>query len=118
MIITNSLALLYIEPKQAKKYNKSLVIQYGWLKDILIDNQIAGTYNEDSNLFVKNCSYLGVHTCSCGERSTSFDILLPNRMVTNSLAYHYVCYHSEEVPELEWFKLGQLKEYLKFQVID
>lgn len=115
MIITTPLSLLYIEPKQIKKYNEALAEKYEWVKQALL-NCMPGAYIDESNRFEKNVTYWGKHQCSCGEWSTCFDILLPNHMITNSLAYHYICYHSAEIPEIEWFKLDQLKAYLELQI--
>ncbi|MFZ3031654.1 MAG: hypothetical protein WA082_01335 [Candidatus Moraniibacteriota bacterium] len=41
----------------------------------------------------------GFHICKCGAQSTNTDYKLPNDMVTNSLAVHYVAMHREEVPQ-------------------
>jgi len=113
MILTNSLSLLFIEPRNEKKLNRSNLTKYKWFKQVLNDGQ-CGIYNDTSNTFKHDSFYLGLHTCKCGETSASYDILLPNKMITNSLAYHYLVYHSDEVPEIELFKLTQLKEYIAF----
>ena len=45
-----------------------------------------------------NYIYAGHHTCICGAKSGSTDIVLPNGWVTNTLCVHYVAYHRDEVP--------------------
>lgn len=121
MILDSPNSLLYIEPKNAKKYNKSIACKFHWfgrLLDKLIDENKIGSYNENNNSFSLGIHTLGHHTCICSEYSTGFDILLPNHMATNTLAYHYMAYHSDEVPESEWLKLEQLHNYLNFQIIE
>ncbi len=50
----------------------------------------------------------GWHTCVCGIRSGSTDLVLPDGTVTNSLMVHYVDCHRDEVPESELKKLRRL----------
>lgn len=107
--------LLFIEPKSEKKLNRSNLHTYKWLKEAL-STGVIGCFTPAHNKFSTKNTYLGVHTCSCGERSTSYDILMPNRMVSNSLAYHYVVYHTDEVPASEFAKLELLKAYLSMQI--
>jgi hypothetical protein len=52
-------------------------------------------------------SYRGWHECSgkdCGLRSSTSDLLLPNGMITNTLALHYLEYHRSEMPWSELYK--------------
>lgn len=120
MIHTSLSALLYIEPTSSKKYDASTARKFLWFKRLvesLIETGQIGDYNERSNSFALGVATLGHHTCVCGANSTGFDILLPNHMATHSLAYHYIAYHSTDVPESEWLKLEQLRAYLSFQVV-
>lgn len=54
----------------------------------------------------------GVHTCSCGARSTNCDYTVGKLMglpvKTNSLLVHYIQYHRAEVPRTELAKLAIL----------
>ncbi|NVB80830.1 MAG: hypothetical protein HOV81_20705 [Kofleriaceae bacterium] len=56
-------------------------------------------------------SWRGVHTCSCGARSTSWDYLVrtdKGQLITSSLAIHYLAHHRHEVPEAELAKVMHL----------
>jgi hypothetical protein len=57
-------------------------------------------------------SWRGVHTCSCGARSSSWDYLVrtahKRELITNSLAIHYLAHHRHEVPEAELAKVMTL----------
>ncbi len=53
----------------------------------------------------------GVHTCRCGARSSSCELLVrvaEGELVTNSLAIHYLAHHRREVPEAELAKVMRL----------
>ena len=120
MILTSPLVLLYIEPTQPKSYDRSMANQYRWFKRLIetaIEERQIGTYTEPST-FNKGTKYLGVHTCVCGAMSTNYDILLPNKMVTNSLAYHYLVYHYIEISPKELEKLTYLFETSKLNIIE
>ena len=58
---------------------------------------------------------MGVHQCSCGLRSTSYDYLFPNNMETNSLCLHYLEWHRHEIPDIEFEKLDKLKNNITFK---
>jgi len=115
MILNQPLSLLFIEPENFGKESRGDAQKYLWFKDLLSTSP-TGTYNEKTNCFTLNAEYTGVHTCICGDKSTLFDILLPNRMVTNSLAYHYLVHHWDEVSTREYFKLEQLNAYVNMIV--
>ena len=48
--------------------------------------------------------YKGWHTCVCGEKSGSWDLIIKG-YTTNSLAAHYLRWHRDEVPMSEINKL-------------
>ena len=54
--------------------------------------------------FEPGITTMGVHQCVCGEKSSSFDVLLPNGYITNTLAEHYLLWHRDEIP-LEQIKI-------------
>jgi len=56
----------------------------------------------------KGTCWRGWHTCVCGEHSTTYDLVLPDGTITNSLAVHYLAYHRDEVPESEIDKLNRI----------
>lgn len=50
--------------------------------------------------------YRGCHFCSCGALSDNQDHFVgPDRLITNSLAAHYLAWHREDVPQSELDKL-------------
>lgn len=51
----------------------------------------------------------GVHRCKCGAHSTNVNYKLPNGMITNSLAVHYVAWHRSDVPASELNKIMALE---------
>lgn len=53
-------------------------------------------------------SYRGVHTCTCGASSDSFDWTIGSKFQTNFLAVHYVACHRSDVPATELAKIAQL----------
>ena len=58
--------------------------------------------------FEHGVATMGVHECSCGERSASFDIFLLNGYMTNTLAEHYLAWHREEIPLAEIKKIRKM----------
>ncbi len=116
MILTTHLSLLYIEPRNNPKLCEEIDRKFQWFKTIIEDG-IKGTYIDESNMFVERSYYVGVHVCVCGAESATYDVLLPNRMITNTLAYHYLVYHTDEIPRADWDKLEQLKMYIDLNII-
>lgn len=118
MIIDSPNSLLYIEPKNELKLNSIIGDKYLWFL-LIIDKQVKnkqiGGYDKLNDSLILNTSFRGVHNCICGKRSTNFDILLPNNMITNSLSYHYILHHTDEIPQSEWLKLEKLYNYLNFK---
>lgn len=108
-------ALLYIHPSKDKSSNVNT--NYEWYGELLIqtmlDNSKSGIFNRNGDFNV-GISTMGHHTCICGEQSHSCDYLLPNNMFTNSLSYHYLQYHYDEIPEIEFEKLKLLRNNVQF----
>ena len=48
--------------------------------------------------FERGITTMGVHKCSCGASSDSYDVLLPGGYITNTLGSHYLIYHRGEIP--------------------
>ena len=90
MIINSLNSLLYIEPKNEPKYKPVMGNKYYWVL-IVINEQIEkkqiGCYDKTNDSLKLGWNFRGVHVCMCGKNSTNFDILLPNNMITNSLAF-------------------------------
>lgn len=100
MIVTDDKHLLMIEPQnEATKP----------IRDLLTSMTLFVV----SNAKPSNHAYKGIHRCVCGEISDNRDWILPNGMITNSLAYHYITQHRAEVPEEELDKLRKLYNQLR-----
>lgn len=98
--------LLFIEPTGQKKYHRGMAKRYKFLGAALVHAR-RGVYNVNGS-FKIGAMTMGHHTCACGERGGSQDVLLNGNFVTNALAYHYVCYHWDELPAEERQKLDIL----------
>lgn len=104
MKISNPNALLYIHP--AKEGSDEPIID-NLTKKILwaTRNQIGKGVLLKSGNFELDMSTKGVHHCTgCNKKcplSQAQDILLPNKLVTNTLAVHYVAYHRDELTKEE-----------------
>lgn len=110
MILNTKYTLLFIEPKLAPttdpvidEYTLKLAYQ---LKNVTHTGSVT-----PNGGFIANVSTLGVHTCSCGMRSASFDFLLPCGLATNKLALHYLMYHRAEVPTEDLEKIASRMPY-------
>jgi hypothetical protein len=83
--IYQKLGLLYLEPKQRKR------------RAPIIDEltcKITAAYRQAESWL----AHVGEHYCSCGAVSSTWDMVLPNGMITNSLCIHYVALHRRELP--------------------
>lgn len=52
--------------------------------------------------------YKGFHFTKCGKQSDNRDYLLPNGMITNSLAQYYIRYYRPFIPQTEIEKIEQI----------
>ena len=104
MKISKQNAMLYIHP--AKEGSDEPIID-NLTKKILwaTRNQIGRGVLFESGKFVLDLSTKGNHHCTgCNKKcplSKAQDILLPNKLVTNTLAVHYVAQHRNELTEEE-----------------
>lgn len=95
MIATDDKHLLMIEPQH--EVSAEAVQDWATAKmAVLLASAKNGT------------AYLGMHTCTCGKRSGTCDLVLPDGTVTNSLALHYLERHRDEVPQAELAKLRKM----------
>jgi hypothetical protein len=104
-------ALLFIEP--SSKIKESDMSEYIWLVE-LFKYAKRGCGEIMNNEWTCD-QYMGAHQCRCGKRSESRDFLFSNNMFTNSLCLHYLQWHRDEIPEIEFEKLKQLKNNLEFK---
>lgn len=54
--------------------------------------------------------YRGFHVTKCGQASGSQDLILPNGMITNSLALYYIRFYRHAIPEEEFKKIADIRE--------
>lgn len=72
-----------------------------------INDRLTEIAEEVFETVTRGNQYRGSHECICGERSGSWDLILPNGVITNSLMVHYIRDHHHEVPETETHKLRE-----------
>lgn len=112
MKISNPNALLYIHP--AKEGADEPIID-NLTKKILwaVRNQIAQGVLFENGKFVIDLSTKGHHHCTgCNKKcpmSRAQDILLPNKIVTNTLAVHYVAQHRDELTKEELAQIESIE---------
>lgn len=97
MIVKENTHILFIEPT-GNKSDEPIIDD---LTNKVLDAMLKATFNPHR-------VYRGWHTCVCGEKSSNKDFILPNGQITNSLAYHYIAEHRDEVPERELRKIRKL----------
>lgn len=69
----------------------------------------------DAVKYILSCAgegpmYRGFHVTKCGKASGCCDLILPNGMVTNSLALYYIRYYRHAIPEEEFKKISAIRE--------
>lgn len=103
----NENGLLYIEPKnECSSYPIDDELTNIMMNEFF--NAVRGTWHHKSNTFRINNRWKGIHTSSCGARSTNRDYKLSNGMITNSLCIHYLRWHRDEIPESELDKVRSM----------
>ena len=92
MIKLDNNHLLMIEPRKDKAMEP--------INDNLADKMIILLYRAK-----KQYPTRGFHQCICGAISDNCEHVLPNGIITNSLAAHYLQWHRDEIPQSEIDKL-------------
>ena len=115
--IDNSVFLLYIEPRKEDKSPIPLEDEISEIMVRAIYESVSGTANYSSTnepeRFRSGSGYRGVHTTSCGKRSSNNDYLLKNGMITNSLCVYYLVYYRDSIPKSEMDKVYELVNFYK-----
>jgi len=112
MKVETSNCMLYIHP--TKKGLDEPILDELTMKVLhAVRNKTAkGVLHQDGS-FSKDISTKGVHHCTaCGGNihSGSQDIMLPNGLITNTLAVHYVAKHRGELTQEDITKINTLAE--------
>jgi hypothetical protein len=111
----NSKYLLFIEPDSTEKLDNPISDELSHILSEMIKMGEKGTsfYSNlnDNGTFTKSSGYKGTHITNCGERSSNYDILLPNGMITNSLCVFYLEWYRNSIPKSEIKKLEKIKNY-------
>jgi hypothetical protein len=111
----NSRFLLYIEPdKSLKNETPTYDAITSALEDMLMVAKKGTANYDDLNgepKFREGSGWKGVHTTDSGQSSTSYDYLLPNGMITNSLCVYYAAYYWGSIPKTEVEKLNDLVQW-------
>jgi hypothetical protein len=100
--------LLYIYPEH-KPSLKPIDDEYTKKSAFLMETAESGSIQR--NQFLHGITPNGRAQCTglnCSEYYRTWDYLLPNGMVTNEFALHYLRYHREEVPTEELNKLDSI----------
>lgn len=109
IVTTNS--LLYVHP--SKKAAEQPMLDELTTKILwACRNRIGRGVLLQNGEFVKNLSTKGVHHCTgCGGfiHSEASDVVLPNGLITNTLAVHYVAHHRGEVPADDLAKIMSIE---------
>lgn len=113
----NSKYLLYIEPNKSQKNSQPVEDDLTKTMERALACSKSGTASysdiKDKGTFREGSGYKGFHSTDCGIHSDNQDHLLPNGMITNSLAVFYVRWYRSAIPTSELQKLKQLEEFMK-----
>lgn len=109
--------LLYIEPKKEKKSEFPVEDDLLYALERALEESIKGTSNygdpDCTGSFRENCAYKGFHVADDGKASSNYDLLLPNGMITNSLASYYLTWYRREVSHADILKLKRLVKWFE-----
>lgn len=108
--------LLFIEPNIEDKSEEPVVDELVTILMLAIQDAKKGVSNysrtEDKEVWFKEgTGYKGVHHNCDGACSANYDLLLPNGMITNTLAIHYLKYFRKAIPESDFKKLQELQRF-------
>lgn len=101
--------IFFCRPTGQPHYNEEMALKYSWFNFRLRRAQ-TGVAGVDGS-FTPSERYLGIHHCTsqgCQAVSTDYDIKFLNGLITNSLTYHYLVYHTAEVVERDLELLEQM----------
>lgn len=111
MIIIDNKVVLYFEPRNKKSdqpiIDELTIKMFNSFKSYVSKGSVNFNRNPRTNIgtiynenpFSENIGTMGIHECICGEESSTFDYLLEDGYITNSLCVHYLAYHRDAVSE-------------------
>lgn|SRR4030067_446725 len=97
--------LMQIEPRHGKS-ELPVEDEFTFIMEELLTDGTNGVYQDGK--FILGDNWRGCHVCICGERSGCSDIKVGSGHITNSLAAHYLRWHREDVPQLEFYKIRNI----------
>lgn len=108
--------LLFIEPTNEQRSGAPIDDEYTMLLREAMSMAKMGTSNYDSPKdeepwFKEKSRYSGEHRNCDDTMSTNYDLLLPNEMITNSLAVYYLMWYRMAIPASDWEKLKELQRF-------
>ena len=112
----NSRFLLFIEPTLSQKAGAPINDEWTMIMRVAVSEAKLGTsnYTDPPNVepwFKEKDRYKGVHYCCDDIESGNYDLLLPNDMITNTLAIHYLTWYRQAVPPSDWKKLEEIQRF-------
>ena len=75
-----------------------------------IDDDITDAVKHILSCTVEGEGYFGWHETKCGQESGCRDLILPNGMITNSLALYYIRYYRHAIPQEEFDKIEAIRK--------
>jgi hypothetical protein len=109
--------LLYIEPKKEQKSDHPVEDELLYALEKAMEEALRGSARysdlEDNGSFREGSGYRGSHTCDDGKSSDNHDYLLPNGLITNSLAPYYLAWYRRAVPMNDIKKLEMLRDWYR-----
>lgn len=108
--------LLFIEPTLEQRSGAVIEDEYTMILRMAMSEAKLGTSNysspkDEEPWFKVNSRYGGTHRNCDDTISTNYDLLLPNEMITNSLAVYYLMWYRMAIPTLDWEKIKELQRY-------
>ena len=109
--------LLYIEPPLEEKLKVPIEDEITKLMEYALSKAKKGAANyselhKEPRFDIGN-GWRGWHTAACGEKSTNYDYLLENGMITNSLAPFYLRWYRNSIELLDFNKLFDLQVFYR-----
>jgi hypothetical protein len=109
--------VLYIEPRPEDKSIEPIDDELTRKVEAAVAEAVKGTaaydnlkagFGHGSEFFSDGNGYRGFHLTPDREIAISYDLLLPNGLITNAAAVHYVRWYRRAIPDCDMKKLATL----------